>query len=77
MPDFCFSQLPFPIASGIYMGVRTRFGCEPGKAHGKLSSIAMGLRVPDRFKINMVRVAYALRSSSAFIRSRNGRYMSW
>ena len=58
-------------------GVRTRFGCEPGKARGKLSSIAMGLRVSDGVKKKMVRVAYALRSSSAFIRSRNGRYMSW
>lgn len=58
-------------------GVTTRFDCEPGWARGKLSSIAMGLSVPDGFKKNRVRVAYALRPSSEFIRSRNGRYMSW
>ena len=41
-------------------GVRTRFGCEPGKARGKLSSIAIGLRVSDGVKKKMVRVVYAL-----------------
>lgn len=58
-------------------GVTTRFDSEPGNAWGRLSSIATGFRVPAGFKKNTVRVAYALRPSSAFIRSKNGRYMSW
>lgn len=39
--------------------------------------MATGLSVPRLVKKNMVRVAYALRPSREFIRSRNGKNMSW
>lgn len=52
-------------------GVNTRFALELGP--GKLSSIAMGLRVPEGVEKKMVRVAYVARPSMAFILSRNGR----
>lgn len=51
----------------------TRFARVIGADGGRLSSIAMGFKVPTGVKKKMVRVAYAFLPSRELIRSRNGR----
>lgn len=57
--DVGFGKLPHPAGGGVDGGVTTRlFEREEGPpACGRLSSIAMGLRVPNGLKKNTVRVA--------------------
>lgn len=57
-------------------GVTTRLDLKLGPVDGRLSSMAIGLRVPISVKKKRVRVAYAARPSRALIRSTNGRYVS-
>jgi len=54
-------------------GLTTLFGFGFGPVRGRLSSMAIGLRVPSEVKKNTVLVAYDFLPSRAFMRSRNGR----